>query len=98
MEGHVLVRTGGGDIEVALAAGNDAGVDLETDDGDIELSVPGGSGFTLEAYAQDGEVQTRLRVDERGGRSRGSLEGDIGRGGSLLRLVTHDGDIRIYED
>jgi hypothetical protein len=98
MDGHVLVRTGGGDIRVGLADGNDAGVDLETDEGDIELEIPDGVGFRLEARAEDGEVETSLRVDGRGGRLPESLEGQIGRGGNLLRVVTRDGDIRIDEE
>lgn len=95
VSGHVLVRTGGGDIEVELMDGS-GGADLETDDGDIDLIVPGGAGFDIEAYARDGEVEAPSSV--RGGRDGGErLRTSIGRGGSLVKLYTHDGDIRISE-
>jgi DUF4097 and DUF4098 domain-containing protein YvlB len=98
MEGFVLVRTAGGDIDVSLADGNDHGADLETEDGFIEVRLPQGMGFDLDARTHDGEVESR--VDFRSGRnsSRDRMEGTIGRGGSKLRLVTHEGDIIIREN
>ncbi len=97
MEGHVRVRTDGGDIDVALADGNSQGVDLETDDGTIELRIPEGVGFDLDAHARYGEVESRLNVRSERGSSREKLKGAIGRGGSVLRLYTHDGDIVITD-
>ena len=54
-------------------------------------------GFDLDAHARYGEVESRLDVRSGGGSSRDKLEGTIGRGGSMLRLYTHDGDIVITD-
>ncbi len=57
------------------------GADLETEDGDIEVRIPHGGGFDVDAHAKHGEVEAPKSA----------------RGGILLKLTTHDGDIRISE-
>lgn len=97
MEGFVSADTGGGDIEVSLSDRHTAGVDLDTGDGDIVLYVPRGTGFDVEAVARHGYIDTDLSDLRGASGSRDRFSGRLHGGGSLLKLRSSDGDIRIRE-
>jgi len=95
MAGFVYARTGGGDIEIALAEGNRSGVDLESDDeGDIVVRIPSGHGFDVDAVAS-GRVETNAGLDFAGSRETDRLAGSIAGGGSVLKIRARDGDVRL---
>ncbi|HET6373020.1 MAG TPA: DUF4097 family beta strand repeat-containing protein [Candidatus Polarisedimenticolia bacterium] len=98
MRGHVTAKTSGGDLKVVLAAGNAAGADLSTSGGSVALEVPPGIGFKIDARASGATVDARLpQMKVEGTPGKDHLEAVVGAGGSLLRVRSTQGEIRISE-
>ena len=91
--GRIRAETSGGGIEATLARGNSKGGTLETSGGGIEVSIDPEADLAIEASGNG--VRTDLPLQVHGEISRGSLSGQLGKGGNTLRLHTSGGSVRI---
>ncbi|MEP6993033.1 MAG: hypothetical protein ABI968_00835 [Acidobacteriota bacterium] len=91
--GRVRAETSGGGIEATFAKGNSHGGSLETSGGGIEVAIDPAVDLAIEASGN--AVRTDLPIQVHGEISRGSLSGNIGKGGNTLRLHTSGGSVRI---
>jgi DUF4097 and DUF4098 domain-containing protein YvlB len=91
--GRIHAETSGGGIEATLAKGNSKGGSLETSGGGIDVSIDPTVDLAIEASGSG--VRTDLPLRVHGEISRGSLSGQLGKGGNTLRLHTSGGSVRI---
>jgi DUF4097 and DUF4098 domain-containing protein YvlB len=91
--GRVRADTSGGGIEATFARGNSNGGTLETSGGGIDVALDPDADLAIEASGN--AVRTDLPIRVRGEVSRGSLSGNLGKGGNTLRLHTSGGSVRI---
>jgi DUF4097 and DUF4098 domain-containing protein YvlB len=91
--GLVRANTSGGSIEASFAKGNSRGGSLETSGGGIEVSLDSAADLAIDASGSS--VKTELPLQVHGEISRGNLQGTLGKGGSMLRLRTSGGSVRI---
>jgi DUF4097 and DUF4098 domain-containing protein YvlB len=91
--GRIRAQTSGGGIEATLARGNSKGGVLETSGGGIDVSIDPTVDLAIEASGNG--VRTDLPLRVHGEISRGSLSGELGKGGNTLRLHTSGGSVRI---
>jgi DUF4097 and DUF4098 domain-containing protein YvlB len=93
--GRVDAKTSGGSVEVTFAPGDDSGGDVETSGGGVRVSIDRSANLELDASASGGSVSSDLPVKVVGTISSSHLHGSIGSGGSMLRLHSDGGPIRI---
>ncbi len=91
--GRVNADTSGGGIEASFARGNAMGGSLETSGGGIEVTLDPSVDLAIDASGNG--VRTDLPLRIRGEVRRGSLSGELGKGGNTLRLHTSGGSVRI---
>ena len=91
--GRVDADTSGGSIEAAFSRGNSRGGSLESSGGGITVSLDPAVGLAIDAHGNS--VSSDLPLTVQGEISRGSLRGNLGRGGESLRLRTSGGSVRI---
>jgi DUF4097 and DUF4098 domain-containing protein YvlB len=91
--GRVDADTSGGSIEAAFSRGNSRGGSLESSGGGITVSLDPAVGLAIDAHGNS--VSSDLPLTVQGEISRGSLRGNLGRGGEPLRLRTSGGSVRI---
>jgi DUF4097 and DUF4098 domain-containing protein YvlB len=91
--GRVNADTSGGGIEASFARGNAMGGTLETSGGGIEVTLDPSVDLAIDASGNG--VRTDLPLRIRGEVRRGSLSGELGKGGNTLRLHTSGGSVRI---
>ncbi len=91
--GSVVAKTSGGRISVRFN-GPPQG-DLETSGGSIEVEVPEDAGIDLDARTSGGRVTVDSEVTVRGTFDHSQIEGKINGGGSVLRLRTSGGNVRL---
>lgn len=70
-------------------------VTVKTTFGGIVLKVPAGSRFELEASSLRGEVEVAARGFTISESASGRFKGQLGGGGSLVKLVSNNGDVRV---
>jgi hypothetical protein len=92
---RVEAHSSGGPVTVGFAAGNNRGGVLSTSGGGVRVEIDPKVSLTLDASTSGGSVISDVPVTTSGTISRGSLRGDINGGGSLLRLRSSGGGIRI---
>lgn len=95
-DGAVHINTSNGSVDVTMSKSPKNGVRAETSNGSITLDMPGNTTARLNAQtsqsiSSDFDVTDRLNSD----REKHHLEGDIGGGGPLIELTTHNGGIRL---
>ncbi len=92
VKGALKAGTGSGDIEIQGQPTADW--KLETGSGSVTL-ITGGSKFTLDASTGSGGIHSDPPITTHGSLEKQHVMGDINGGGSLVRIETGSGDIRI---
>jgi len=95
-DGAVHVNTSNGSVDVTMSRSPKNGIRAETSNGSITLDLPGNTAARLNAQtshaiASDFEVSDSANSDH----EKHHLEGNIGAGGPLIELTTHNGGIRL---
>ena len=94
--GNVHAHTTNGNVYLELKRPADSkGVLAETTNGSVLLAIPADLPADLEAHCMNGSFSSELPVVMRGAVQPGVLHGKLGRGGSLIRLGTVNGAIRV---
>jgi len=93
--GRVDARTSGGGVTVGFAPGNSQGGNLSSSGGAVRAEIDPAVSLSVEASSSGGGVQSDVPVTVRGRISRNSLSGDLNGGGSLLRLRSSGGGVRV---
>jgi DUF4097 and DUF4098 domain-containing protein YvlB len=95
----VLAHTSSGDISVNLAGVPKSECRFEVSGGGIKLGIPHPAGFDIDARASGGNVVSTFPIGTtvNGSTQRGSVQGKINGGGTVLVLRSSSGDIRITE-
>ena len=70
-------------------------IDLSTHNGAITLSVPSSFGARVETQTHHGRLESDFPITVRGRLDGGDMNFNIGAGGPLVRLGTHNGGIRL---
>ncbi|MEO7273872.1 MAG: hypothetical protein ABIX28_11065 [Vicinamibacterales bacterium] len=96
VSGSVRGRTSNGGVEVDLegATWQGEGLDVETNNGGIRLRVPEQYSARLEAGTVNGGINVDLPITVPGRIDR-EIATNLGGGGPLLRLRTHNGGVRV---
>ena len=85
-------ETSGGDISLEYR-GKNKGIDLSTSGGDIYIRIPADFNANVKLASSGGDVSTEIGVNNVRKMSSHKLEGELGKGGSLLHATTSGGDI-----
>jgi len=93
VHGSLRAGTGSGDIKIGGSPAGDW--KLETGSGSIEFT-PGNTGFTLDASTGSGTVHSDHEMTVQGSFDKHHITGKINGGGSVIRVETGSGDIRIH--
>lgn len=93
--GRVEAHSSGGPVTVGFAAGNGHGGVLSSSGGGVRAELDPAVGLSIDASSSGGGVNCDLPITTRGDASRSLLRGDINGGGSLLRLRSSGGAVRI---
>jgi DUF4097 and DUF4098 domain-containing protein YvlB len=91
----VKLTSSNGRIEFAAAAMKDNDVRIRTSNSSITVRLPANVDARLDASTSQGRIENEFDVSGSSGDSKKRLEGQIGRGGSLIQLGTSNGSIRI---
>lgn len=96
LAGEVTGRTSNGGIHVDLegATWSGAGLDVSTSNGGVRISVPERYSARLEAGTHNGGMQVDFPVMAQGRIGR-EIAANLGAGGPLIRVRTHNGGIRV---
>lgn len=94
---QVDVRTSDGNVAFEVLPGSRVSSvwSLRTTDGNISFRVPDGFNADLEASTSDGRITTDLPITVSGNFGRSRLSGKLNEGGTIIRIRTTDGSIRI---
>lgn len=87
-------RNGGLKVELAGDSWEGAGLDVETTNGGIKLMVPDGYNARLETGTTNGHLDVDFPLTLQGKIGK-ELEVDLGNGGTLLRVMTTNGGVKI---
>lgn len=85
-------ETSGGDIYLEYW-GKNKGIDLSTSGGDIYIKVPADFNANVRLASSGGDVSSEIGVNNVRKMSSHKLEGELGKGGSLINATTSGGDI-----
>jgi len=89
--------TNNGSINLELPSDFAAGVRAHTSNSSITVHLPGGINAHVIASTNNDSISSEFDMTVHGEVSKTHLEGDIGRGGSLIDLDTSNGSIRIVK-
>lgn len=94
ISGGVAVTNRNGSVNVTSAPpiGN---ITIENRNGSVGVTVPEGAGFTVDASTTNGDLDNEFSLPVQGSSSHRSLNGKVGRGNSVIRIVTSQGDISL---
>ena len=93
--GRVDAKTSGGSVDVRFASGDERGGDVETSGGGVRVAVDRSANLEVDASASGGSVSSEISLKVTGTISASHLHGSLGSGGSMLRLHSDGGPIRI---
>jgi DUF4097 and DUF4098 domain-containing protein YvlB len=93
--GAVEAHTSGGPVSAAFAAGNGSGGSLSTSGGSITATVDPAVSLQLDAHTSGGRVRVDLPITVSGSMSRDTVRGALNGGGSLLKLRSSGGSVRV---
>ena len=88
----VTNRNGTVDLTSAPPLGN---VTVQNRNGSVTLTLPDHANFAVNAETKDGELQNDFSLAAREENDRKTLIGTVGKGGSLVRIDTSQGDVAI---
>ncbi|CAN5670662.1 hypothetical protein BH10ACI4_BH10ACI4_25390 [soil metagenome] len=89
---HVTNSNGSVDLSSAPPLGN---VTVQNRHGSVNVTVPEKASFTVQAETSNGDIDNDFSLSSQENNSRRSLGGTVGKGGSLIRINTSEGDIGI---
>jgi DUF4097 and DUF4098 domain-containing protein YvlB len=94
VSGDVSVTNHNGSVDLtsALPFGN---INVQNRNGSITLTLPDKANFTLNAETTDGDLSNDFSLPSQGTNNRKTLTGTVGKGGSMIRINTSQGDISI---
>ncbi len=95
LSGAAHAETSGGSITAAFAASPSKDSVLETSGGSITVLLPESASCAVDARTSGGSVSNELPVTTRRRESKSEFQGDLGSGGSTLKLRTSGGGIRL---
>ena len=93
---HGRTSNGGVDVDLEGATWQGEGLDVETSNGGIRLRVPEQYSARLEAGTVNGGINVDLPITIQGRIDR-EIATNLGGGGPLLRLRTHNGGVRVMK-
>jgi len=91
---HGRTTNGGLDVDLDGATWQGEGLDVETSNGGIRLRVPEQYSARLEAGTVNGGINVDMPITLQGRIDR-EISTNLGAGGPLLRLRTHNGGVRV---
>jgi len=89
--------TEGGSIVAEFAVPPRSDCTLRTSGGNVTVRIPETAAVTLDAHTDGGRTRTDLPIEVHGRQDGGTLRGTINGGGSVLKLKTEGGNIRLLK-
>ncbi|MCU1321838.1 MAG: hypothetical protein JWM43_1487 [Acidobacteriaceae bacterium] len=89
---NVTNSNGSVDLISAPPLGN---VTVQNRHGSVNVTVPEKASFTVQAETSNGDIENDFSLSSQENNSRRSLGGTVGKGGTLIRINTSEGDIGI---
>ena len=89
------VSTVDGDIDVRVSGALPESMQVRTVDGSIRLEIPSNASFRVDATTVDGTLESSFPLTVSGKWGPRAMRGEVGNGGSALRLSTVDGSITL---
>lgn len=93
--GAVDAHTSGGPVRAGFAAGNGSGGSLSTSGGGITVTVDPAVSLEVDAHSSGGGVRVDLPITAQGSWQKNTVRGELNGGGSLLKLRSSGGPIRV---
>ena len=94
--GRLSARTTNGNVRLELRQLDDGGpLVLETVNGSVVLAIPPNAGAELDVRSLNGDFRSELPVTTKGSFDSRHFRGRLGSGGSLIRISTVNGGIRV---
>ena len=88
----VTNRNGSVDLTAAPPLGN---ITIENRNGSVNVTVPEQANFTVQAETTNGDVENDFSIPTQDNDNRKNFGGTVGKGGSLIRITTSQGDIAL---
>jgi DUF4097 and DUF4098 domain-containing protein YvlB len=88
----VTNRNGSVDLTAAPPLGN---ITIENRNGSVNVTVPEQATFTVQAETTNGDVENDFSIPTQDNDNRKTFGGTVGKGGSLIRITTSQGDIAL---
>ncbi len=88
----VTNRNGSVDLTSAPPIGN---INVENRNGSVTMTLPEQASFTVQAQTNNGDVDNDFSLPDSGDDNHKTLTGTVGKGGSLIRITTSEGDISL---
>ena len=88
----VTNRNGSVDLMSAPPMGN---VTIENRNGSVNMTVPDEAAFSVRAETTDGDAENDFSLPDTGSDTHKSFGGTVGKGGSLIRISTSQGDVSL---
>ncbi|MEO6801641.1 MAG: DUF4097 family beta strand repeat-containing protein [Granulicella sp.] len=85
-------RNGSVDLTSAPPLGN---VTVQNRNGSVSLTLPDKSAFTVSAETSGGDMENDFNLASQQDSNRKTLNGTVGKGGSLIRINTSQGDVSV---
>lgn len=96
-DGPTRIHTSNGSVDVKMSRSPKSDIHAETSNGSITLGLPGDTAARLDAQASQSSVSSDFDVTDTSGpdKDKHHMEGNIGSGGPLIDLITHNGGIHL---
>ncbi|HEY6412470.1 MAG TPA: DUF4097 family beta strand repeat-containing protein [Edaphobacter sp.] len=88
----IINRNGSVDLTAAPPLGN---ITIENRNGSVNVTVPEQADFTVQAETTNGDVENDFSLSNQENDNRKTFGGTVGKGGSLIRITTSQGDIAL---
>ena len=94
ISGDISVTNHNGSVDVTAAPplGN---ITVENRNGDVNVTVPEQASFTVQAETTNGDVENDFSIPTQENDTHKNFSGTVGKGGSLVRITTSQGDISL---
>jgi DUF4097 and DUF4098 domain-containing protein YvlB len=95
-DGPTRIHTSNGSVDVTMPKSPKSGIRAETSNGSITIELPGSTAAHLNAQTSQSSISSDFDVSATSGdKEKHHLEGNIGSGGPLVELTTHNGGIHL---
>jgi Putative adhesin len=92
--GDLSVSNSNGSVDL-IAAPPLGNVTVENRNGSVNITVPDQAGFTVQAQTRNGDIENDFSLPTQEENNRKNFGGTVGKGGSLIRINTSEGDIAL---